>query len=184
MSEDVHGRTAFTRGDRPDQIDTMRADPAAMLRIFGGNVARGLERDGDLLGWALRRGDSSYLTINSPTEIHRSRSCLPKTLGSARKRLFPRTCVRRFQRRQIHSKTRGRADQASAANMHVADRIGHLRDGRDVFNDERVRQRALIDDLDDALVVGPEPDRLVMLAADFHVKFCAISPPPRQIRKG
>ncbi len=52
--------------------------------------------------------------------------------------------------------------------MHVADHRHHLLDRTDVFDHETVRQKSLIDQLHDALILLLKPDRSKMLAAHIH----------------
>src|SRR5438876_4172686 len=70
--------------------------------------------------------------------------------------------------RQIHAVSRARADQPRSANMQFADRRRHLLDRADFFDDETVRQKSLIDQLHDGLILRLKPDRSKILAADFH----------------
>src|SRR6266571_4919497 len=70
--------------------------------------------------------------------------------------------------REIHPVCRARADQPSSAHMHFADRSRHLLDRADFLNHETVRQKSLIDQLHDALIVRLKPDRSKILAANFH----------------
>jgi hypothetical protein len=53
--------------------------------------------------------------------------------------------------------------------MHFPDGVRHLLDGCDFFNDETMRQRALIDYLHDTIIRFLQPDRPKMFAANLHV---------------
>src|SRR6266699_4414984 len=70
--------------------------------------------------------------------------------------------------RKIHPVSRARADQPRSANMHFADRRLYLLDRADFFDHETVRQKPLIDQLHDALILRLKPDRSKMLSADLH----------------
>src|SRR5438034_8879847 len=52
--------------------------------------------------------------------------------------------------------------------MHFADCRRHLLDCADFFDHETVRQKSLIDQLHDALILRLKPDRSKMLAAYLH----------------
>src|SRR5437870_8635462 len=52
--------------------------------------------------------------------------------------------------------------------MHFAERGRHLLDGADFFDHETVRQKSLIDQLHDALILRLKPDRSKMLTANVH----------------
>jgi hypothetical protein len=52
--------------------------------------------------------------------------------------------------------------------MHFADRRRHLLDRADFFDHETVRQKPLIDQVHDALILRLKPDRSKMLAAHLH----------------
>src|SRR5439155_26052986 len=70
--------------------------------------------------------------------------------------------------RKIHSVSRACTDQSRAANMHFAERGRHPLDCADFFDDETVRQKSLIDQLHDALILRLKPDRSKMLPAHPH----------------
>jgi hypothetical protein len=52
--------------------------------------------------------------------------------------------------------------------MHIANRRRHLFDGANFFDDELMRQKSLIDQLDYAFIARLKPNRSEVLAANFH----------------
>jgi hypothetical protein len=72
---------------------------------------------------------------------------------------------RRIDRRKIHSVSRARTDQSRSAYMHFANRRGHLLDSSDFFDHDPMRQKTLIDELHDGLIIWLKPDCPKMFAA-------------------
>src|SRR5438477_2734007 len=70
--------------------------------------------------------------------------------------------------RKIHPVSCAGTDQPGSANMHFADGGRHLLDRADFFDHKTVRQKSLIDQLDDAFILRLKPDCSKMLAAHLH----------------
>jgi hypothetical protein len=58
--------------------------------------------------------------------------------------------------------------------MHFPDCGRHLRDRIDFFDHETVRQKSLIDQLNDPLICRMKPDRPEMLSTYLHVSVCVV----------
>ena len=83
--------------------------------------------------------------------------------------LVDRIFFRGLECSEIHPKADTGANQSRAADMHFPDGVRHLRDGCDFFNDETVRQKPLINQLNDAVIRFLQPDRPKMFAAYIHL---------------
>ena len=168
MRQHIDRRAAFFLAEAPDQLQAVLPNPPAIFRVFVGYLPGSLERHSPLLFHAFRGADAFQLSLDGPRQIHRGRPRRFQLCGGGQQVVLERWPGRCFQRCQVHSVSRRRSDQSRPAHVHLFDRSRHLVDGAHFFDHETVRQKALIDQLNDAAVRFVRPDRPVMLTAYFH----------------
>ena len=69
---------------------------------------------------------------------------------------------------EIHPVSRACAEQSGSANMHFTNCRRHLLNGADFFDDETMRQKSLVDQLNDGFIPRFEPDGPKMFTAYLH----------------
>ena len=168
MREDVHDLAFFPKADRADERESVLADRAARSGVFIGDQNCGLACDGDLLARSGTARDGGELAVHGPGEIHGGGACGFQNGAGLGETFFKIAAARCFERGEVHPPARRCADESRAAHVHFKNRRGHLRNGRDFLDDEAMRQRALVYDLDDAVVAGLLPDGAEMRAVDVH----------------
>ena len=162
MRQNLDRAAAFAALRRGDQIDTVVADRAVDRDILLGNLGGAGER-GVMPAARRQREERTAHRFKRPTQVDRCRPGRGEHVDRARQRRIRRV----GGGGEGNAVGRRRADQRRAAHRHVADRPRRIVQRRQPGNDQFVRQKPLVDDLDRA-PIRAEPDRAHRPAANVH----------------
>src|SRR5947209_12831063 len=160
MGQDVDGRPVLFLAQSADQLEPMLTNAPAVFRIFVRDFTRRLKCDPLPFLARFCVGHAFELPLDRPPEIYGGRPGGSQLL-SCRHQIG-------FERREIHPVGRRRTYQSGAAHLHLLDGSRHFGDALHIFNDELMRQKPLVDNLDDPLVARLWPDSPVMLPPHVH----------------
>ena len=170
VGKDVDRRPVFLLADRFDKREAVLTNEPAVLHAFLGDIPGGLQGGGCLAFQISLRIYFLQAVANSIGEVDRSRAGLQQGVGCFPD-IFRQAALicRSFKHSAVEPVGSRGTNEGRSPHVHIFDGFRKIAEPTQVFNHQLMRQVALIDNLNNAGLIGFFPDRTEVVAINFHI---------------